>query len=379
MPSPVNLFDPSHYVAVRRPLLEAENLPAWCYRAPEFHAREVERIFLRSWLFVGRADEIANAGDYVTLDTPGGPVAIVRDREGALRAFANSCRHRGSRLLDGKGNRRSIVCPYHGWTYGLDGTLAGAPHMERTVGFERARHGLSPVALDSWQGFLFVSFDPAPPSLMEWLGDMPERFRCYNFSDMVAVRRRDYALACDWKLVLENALEDYHTAFVHRGSLGMQEEHPEPTAGQWEALFMPGKRTIALLPGEPERLPHIPTLAGNPARGTYFTVLYPNTQFACTLDCMWWLTFWPTGPARTRVSVGFSFPRGTVARPDFEDAAERYFHRWDVSIAEDNATGELQQVGLGSVLRRPGPYSWKETMVHRLANWVLDRVLDRAG
>src|SRR3990172_5094202 len=103
MPSPANLFDPSHYVAVRRPLLEAENLPAWCYRAPEFHAREVERIFLRSWLFVGRADEIANAGDYVTLDTPGGPVAIVRDREGALRAFANSCRHRGSRLLEGKG------------------------------------------------------------------------------------------------------------------------------------------------------------------------------------------------------------------------------------------------------------------------------------
>src|SRR5882672_10758412 len=124
------LFNPRHYEAVRRPLLDAETLPAWCYTSQDFYKREVERIFMKVWNFVGSADQIANPGDYFTLTFVGVPLIILRDHEGTIRAFANSCRHRGSELLSASGNCKLIVCPYHSWTYDLDGGLRGAPEMD---------------------------------------------------------------------------------------------------------------------------------------------------------------------------------------------------------------------------------------------------------
>ena len=373
-----SMFDPSHYANVRRPLLEAETMPAWCYTSEQFLEREIERIFLKTWIFVGRADEVANAGDYFTTHTAGGPVMILRDRDGRVRAFANTCRHRGSRLVEGKGNCRAIICPYHGWTYGLDGALAGALYMEQTKGFDRSKYGLTPVRVEGWGGFLFINYDHEAEPLMDFLGDMPRRFASYKFQDMVCTRRTTYELACNWKLVIENSIEDYHTASVHRTTLGMQVAEPPtpPPAGNWDHIFLPGTQSVAVLPHEKPSFSPIPGLEGKLAHGTNFTVIYPNTQFACAIDCMWWLTFAPKGPERCTASFGFCFPKSSVALPSFEEAVKKYYHRWDAGIAEDNGTGELQQAGLRSILHKPGPMSWKEAVVHRIYNWVLDRVLD---
>src|SRR5262249_45082868 len=157
----------------------------------------------------------------------GDPVIIVRDRNDKVRAFANCCRHRGTRLLDGKGNCRVITCPYHGWSYALDGNLVGSPAMEKTLNFDKKTYGLHGLRLETWDGFIFVSFDASVPSLSEYLGDLPERLRSYNMADMVCVRRREYNLACNWKIYLENAMEDYHTPTVHRQSIGTQVTVPE--------------------------------------------------------------------------------------------------------------------------------------------------------
>jgi phenylpropionate dioxygenase-like ring-hydroxylating dioxygenase large terminal subunit len=121
------MFDPAHYAATRRPLLEAETLPPWCYTSEAFYQREIDRIFRKVWNFVGHVSQVATPGDYFTLTFAGIPVIILRDQAGDLRAFANTCRHRGSALLEGSGNCRAIVCPYHSWTYGLDGSLRAAP------------------------------------------------------------------------------------------------------------------------------------------------------------------------------------------------------------------------------------------------------------
>ena len=115
------MFDPRHYAAVRKPLLEAETLPPWCYTSAAFYAREVERIWKKVWNFLGSAEHIPHAGDYCTLTFAGVPLIVLRDRKGELRAFVNSCRHRGSALLQGEGNCQSIVCPYHSWTDELNG------------------------------------------------------------------------------------------------------------------------------------------------------------------------------------------------------------------------------------------------------------------
>ncbi len=121
-----DIFDPSHYRSVRRPTLEAETLPPWAYTSQAFYEREVDTIFIKVWNFIGRADHIAHPGDYFTLEMVGVAIIVVRDTEGALRGFVNSCRHRGTLLVEGEGNCRAFKCPYHSWVYSLDGALLGA-------------------------------------------------------------------------------------------------------------------------------------------------------------------------------------------------------------------------------------------------------------
>ncbi|MCX7354290.1 MAG: aromatic ring-hydroxylating dioxygenase subunit alpha, partial [Alphaproteobacteria bacterium] len=223
------MFDAATYSEVRKPLLEARTLPSWCYTSEEFYKREVERVFLKTWSFAGRADEIPNAGDYLTVDMPGGSVVLIRGRDGAVRAFANTCRHRGTQLLsEEKGNCRAITCPYHSWVYGLDGRLVGAPNMEQTK-FDKDAFGLVPLRLDSWAGFLFVNFSDSGPTLLEQLGDLPEQLGPYNHDDMICVKKVDYHVACNWKFLLENALEAYHTGTVHRTTLGDQQSVDQET------------------------------------------------------------------------------------------------------------------------------------------------------
>jgi phenylpropionate dioxygenase-like ring-hydroxylating dioxygenase large terminal subunit len=195
---------------------------------------------------------------------------------------------------------------------------------------------------------------------------------------MVCTRRSEYEIACNWKLIIENAHEEYHTQTVHRTSLGNQVTEPEENPiGNWDALFLPLENSVAVLPGETAPFPHSPDLEGKLAQGTYFTLLYPATQFACVQDCMWWLRVTPIAPSACRLNVAFCFPKGTAGRSDFAEKVEAYYRRWDIGIAEDNSTGTLQQAGLHSPFYEPGPLSWKEPKVHSIALWILDRVLDQ--
>ena len=376
MLEPDNLFEPALYTEQRRPYLEALSLPAWCYTSQRFYRREVEQVFLKTWLFVGRCEEIAEAGDYRCVDTPGGPVILLRGRAGAVTAFANTCRHRGSRLLDGAGRcERAIICPYHGWSYDLDGSLMGAAAMENSVGFDRTRHGLTPIRSALWQGFIWINFDADAPSLESELGDMFAQYDAYNFSDMMVTRRSEYEVACNWKLVMEVASEDYHTGTVHRTSVGTQLAYAlDDTGGNWQCLRLPRETSIGVLPGESTVFPHVPNLPPPLAEGTNFLLVYPNACFGCVQDCMWWVSFMPLGPDRCVNRVGFLFPRSTVERADFESIAAKYYHRWDLSIDEDNAAGEIAHQGMRSVMHRSGPYSDREPLVYRFANWLLDRV-----
>ena len=372
---PANLFDSTHYEDVRRPLIEASTLPSWCYTSEAFYQREVEQIFLKQWNFAGRLDEIPDSGDYMSLDFCGESVIVIRGKDDVVRAFANVCRHRSARLLEGRGRCRTIVCPYHSWVYDLDGTLLRMKGMEQTAGFDPAENGLIPLQVESWAGFLFVSFANDVMPLEEHLGDMTEQYASYRFADMLCVRRRSYDLKCNWKLYIENAMEDYHTATVHKDSIGNQDCVPVSTKGQWAAIHLEAADTIAVLTEDNTTLPHIENLSGLAAKGTYFSVIYPGTFFATHQDCMWWLQLLPHAPDRTTVVIGSCFPRSSIAREDFAREVLKYYARWDKALPEDNAISERQKQGLNSRSSRPGRLSYYEPCVHAIANWVLDQTI----
>jgi choline monooxygenase len=377
----MDLFDPRTYEAVRRPLLEAETLPPACYASEEFFKREVETIFMHEWNFIGRADYIPNSGDYYTVDFVGVPLLVVRGADGQVRAFVNSCRHRGSKVATGKGSaRKALKCPYHGWVYGLDGELLGCAGMKATRNYEMADFPLLAVQTGIWGGFIFVSFDSAAQSLESFLGNNGDVFECYRLQDIVCTRRKEYEVACNWKVYVENAMEAFHVPHVHRASINRQrgsvrnDRTFDATKGNWVVMHKEHEGSRAVLLGD-KSFPAMEGLEGKAARGTHYPLIFPSTMLGCTVDCMWFLEIHPHTATRMRLVVGSCFPQALTGRPDFEEIAANYYRRWDMTTQEDIDISVLQQEGLASPLSRPGRLSEHEPLVHAIDNWVLDHVL----
>ena len=383
MRQPDDLFAPAHYAAVRRPLAEASNLPPWCYTSPEFFEREVERIFRTEWNFVGRAERIADPGDYFAVEIAGVPILVVRGADGAVRAFSNICRHRGCIVARGAGNCRQFVCPYHAWTYALSGELVAAPtDMDGSVGFAPADNGLVPVRLEEWGGFMFVNFRDDAPPLAQHLGNLPELLARYDCANLVLARRLEYDVECNWKFYVENLKDALHVATVHGNSISRYASptkywrEVQATRGNVVSTFMGYPGSAALLKGD-TGFPMITSLDAASA-GTTAPLVFPGTYISCTVDCAWYLNVNPVDVGHIKLEQGALFPRETVARPDFAEVAQKYFRRFDMTQAEDNEICELQHRGLSSPLSRAGRYSTKEALVHQTVNWILDRVLDAA-
>jgi choline monooxygenase len=382
MMTPQNIFDPKHYEGVRKPLLEADTMPAFTYTSPEFYQREVERIWRKTWNFIGSADQIRNNGDYFTLNFAGVPIIVLRDHDGKIRAFANTCRHRGSELLEGKGNCKLIVCPYHSWTYDLSGNLRGTPEMDKTLNFNKADYGLSSIAIDTWGNFLFINFDKNPEPLKKHLGDLPEKLAPYRLENMALARRKSFQMDCNWKLFVENAKESYHIGTVHRATINQYASAKaagywvEKATGDYVVTFAQHEGSMALLKGA-KGFPTIESLEGRrEAGGTYAPLIYPSTYLACTIDCAWYLEMHPISASKTYMVHGALFPRDRLDRPDFGEVAKNYYHRWDVTIEEDILASVRQQRGLETPFAPPGRFSHREPLVHEIDNWILDRVID---
>ena len=168
----MDLFDPATYAGVRLPLREASTLPIDCYLSDEFYKREVETIWMKSWNLIGRTDYIKNPGDYFTRSLVGVSLIIMRGQDNKVRAFVNACRHRGTKLLEGKGQCATVVCPYHGWAYNADGSLRSFNAMGEAKNLDPRDYGLVEVKLDTFHGFIFVNFDKNCGGLKQSLGQL---------------------------------------------------------------------------------------------------------------------------------------------------------------------------------------------------------------
>jgi phenylpropionate dioxygenase-like ring-hydroxylating dioxygenase large terminal subunit len=382
MSEPLNLLDPKHYQAVRRPASEATPLPNWCYTSSGWYALEVERVFMKVWNYVGHESRIPEPGDFFTVEITGAPAIIIRGDDGEIRAFHNSCRHRGSRIASGDGNCKALTCPYHTWTYGRDGKLLATPMIEEDEHLRHADLGLLPVRLERWAGFLFVNFDDTAAPLMEWLGDLPETCKSYAPEMMVCTRRKVYeGVQANWKTHFENFNDSLHIPFIHGGTLNRQNvsgrarRTHEEFDGQCVVHFTQHKGSRGLLEGE-SGFPTIDSLEGRYREGTWYPCILPSTMMAWTVDCMFLFELWPTGPESVDVAIASFFPIDRTTRPDFDELAEGYYRRLDVILPEDNDAVEQQQRGLRSPVNAASRYTHMETLCHAFDNWVLDQVLD---
>ena len=381
------MFDPRTYDGIRKPVVEATTLPPWCYTSPEFYRAEVEHMFMKVWNFLGRADRIPKAGDHFSVDYAGVPLIVLRDRDGTVKAYANSCRHRGARLIEGEmlqsiASTRGLKCPYHGWVYGLGGDLKGCPGMEQTTGFDKSQYGLVPVRLEMWGGFMFVNFDDKAEPLLKYLGNLPQDLAAYDCENLVTTRVVVHEIECNWKIHIENAMEEYHLPSVHGATLNLLDfVHTDvPTEGAWFAIREEHQGTRALLEEDRKHaFPLIPGVHGHAAKGTNYVCLNPSTMLGMTIDCLWYIELHPLGPTRTRVIVGSCFPKATTQLPDFAERAKYYYKRWDKSVGEDNEIARIQQSGMNSPLARQGRMSHHEYLIPKLGNWWIGHTVDRGA
>jgi glycine betaine catabolism A len=354
------------------------------YWDPTGFAVELEFLFGRHWLCVGREEEWAEPGDFVTRSIGGEGLLFVRDAAGQLRGFHNLCRHRGTRVVpeaSGRG-RRTFVCPYHAWTYDWTGRLVAARHMEPREGFDRSEYGLYPVRVESWEGFVFANLDERAPALPEGLGPFFERFRRYAFRDLVRGARREYEVEANWKVVVENFSECYHCAPVHPNlnritpyTTGANDLTFHPAEGRSLAaggyMNFAGDYQSMTRSGYTSR-PPLPGATDEDRTRVYYYVVFPNLFFSLHPDYLMIHRVWPVSPSHSRVENEFYFPGDVARRPDFDpsDAVDV----WDEINRQDWNVCELAQAGAASRRWTGGPYSDRESMVRDFDEFVAEEL-----
>lgn len=361
-------------------ITQARTLESEFYTRPDIFNREKENIFVPSWHFTCRIEDIEKPGDYTCDLFVGRKIFVLHGSDGHIRAFGNVCRHRWTTLLEGSGSlgaeRGVITCPYHRWCYNDKGELIGAPDAKGLERFDTTIQGLHKLRCVVWNGFVFIALSKDTPEFEEYFGDYLGLVAPYH-GNLRCVRKTQYQVKANWKAYVEVDMETYHTPSVHPGSIGVQDVEAVKPNGQYIGIYHECEDTVAL---KPERrkigFDHIRTLTGRQAVGTYFMVLLPSFFLVNTLDSMWWIQKIPINAETTEVRCGFAFPENTIARPDFEQIAAEYYERWDAVIEEDNWIVERQHEGIvSSQFATLGRFVTSEEVVYEFDKWLLEKLL----
>ncbi len=340
------------------PLDHASTIPAAWYIDPRIAALEREQVFGRAWLVAGRTDQVTRPGQFFTIEIAGEPLVVARGADGVLRGFFNVCRHHAAAVATAEsGTTQLFRCPYHGWTYGLDGRLKGTPDFAGVCAFDRAANGLVPVRVETWESFVFVCLDPAAPPLTAFLAGLAEQIAPLALPELVFHERRDYVLQCNWKVYVDNYLDGgYHVPYLHKGLNSVLDyahytiENGERHCLQSSPIVISGEQTAV-----------DSTRTG--ARAFYYW-LYPNFMINIYEGVMDTNLVLPLGQDRTRVIFDFYFSQPAAAQSAESIAVS------DVVQQEDVAVCEAVQRGLSSRAYGAGRLSVRreagEHLFHRL-------------
>ena len=352
-------------------------LPGRDYHDEAIWRLERETVFTRSWFCVGRVEELPAPGDYVASDVAGEAILVVRGKDERIRAFFNVCRHRGSVLCDeGAGHANgAVVCPYHNWTYDLEGRLVGTPNVRAGDDFDRASFGLREVACDVWEGFVFVHVAPKPRPLLDQLAEEPDaplEYVRYGVGELRVGHRIVYEVEANWKLIHDNFNECLHCPSVHRElsalvpmyRKGMVFDPDRPDLG---AELAEGLTTFTL--SGTSSLPTLPGLTERDCRTYWGYSIFPNVMMNLVSTGAMVYTLYPRGPAHTTIVSEYLFRPETIAEPSFDCSDMVEF--LDLVSMQDWSVCERAQRGVASKGFVEGVYPPQDALLHRFAKRYL--------
>ena len=356
--------------AVDAPFERAHAMPKSVYTSAAFAADEQAHIFAKDWLCAGRADSLPNPGDYLTMQISGEPVIVLRDGAGRIRAMSNVCRHRMSTLLEGRGNARAIVCPYHAWTYNLDGTLRGAPAMGLNEGFCKDQIALPQIRAVVWLGWIMVTLNPDLPEPQTRLAGVEALVAAYRMQNYREGFREEFRWATNWKVLAENFMESYHLPVCHAGTIGGHVDLLKMTCPEG----LPAFNYHYILKNDALDLtlahPANTRLQGDDRRTTWLLAIYPALMITLTPGYFWYLSLSPDGPGHVDVVFGGGLAPEFVADPAAEISFARLKTLLDAVNVEDKACVERVYRGLCAGMSAPGPLSHLERPNFDFARYI---------
>jgi choline monooxygenase len=347
------------------PLESAKTIPGSWYVDPEVATLEEHRVFARSWQFVGRTAQVAKPGDFLTAQIANEPIVVVRGEDGQLRAFLNVCRHRAARVaIEPCGHATKLRCRYHGWTYDLQGKLRGVPEFDGVQNFKREDNGLTPVHVETWGPLVFVHVEEPRMTLAEWLAPLPERVPSAQLAALHFFERREYELACNWKVFVDNYLDGgYHVHTIHPGLSGVLDY-----AGYHTELHRLTSVQISPMRVPDESREDASAATVRKGDAAYYWWIFPNLMINVYEGIMDTNLVLPLGPDRCRVIFDFFFNDVATAEAQrFNAESTAVGHQIqleDVGICEDVQRGvksRSYEAGRFSVRREAGVYHF-----HRL-------------
>lgn len=351
------------------PLARACTIPAGWYRDGEIYDVERQQVFGRTWLAAGRRELVAKPGAFLTAEVAGEPYLVVRDEGGVLRGFHNVCRHRAAPLrTEACGEATRFRCRYHGWTYDLAGRLRGAPEFDGVEDFRREENGLVPTAVAEWGPLVWVHALPESRSLQEHVAPLTELLAATGMESLVFVERREYELACNWKVYVDNYLDGgYHLQTVHPGLAGVLDY----TSYRTEVAEFVSVQSSPLKPATSQAGLEVGQVRGGD--NAYYAYVFPNLMLNVYQDYMDTNLVLPLGPERCRVVFEYYFKPG-IAADQMRDsvAVSHQIQLEDVGICE-----EVQR-GLASRAFSTGRYSVRREVAVHSFHLLLARRLQEA-
>ncbi len=362
---------------------EAMTLPQRHYTDPDCFQREMEAIHFDMWLCAGRANQIPNPGNYFVRRVANASIIIVRDEQREIRAFHNVCRHRGTLLCNQDEGTLAgrIQCPYHAWTYKLDGALENAPHMDKVEGFREADYPLNSVATEVWDGHIFINLSPHPVRFAEHLAGLDVKFRPWRMEELELVERWVYQLKANWKLIIQNYSECLHCPIAHP----LLQKHSHYMSGDNEpphATYLGGRMDLRdgvkslTIDGTSHRS-CLPGLSAADQRHVYYYCILPNFLLNLHPDYMLTFTLWPRAVDHTEILCEWHFHPDEISKPGFN--AKDAVDFWELTNKQDWELSNRAQAGISSKGYQPGPYSNREELLLALDRFVLERVQGQRG